>query len=115
MARTKRIIAASAAAAALMAASGAALPPPALAAGAASVGSVFSGTIEAASQDGILVERKQKSGASALIAVDTDRDTVVSRGGQQLPFAALSLGSEVIVSGTKTPDGAILATKIIVR
>ena len=80
-----------------------------------SVGSVFSGTVEIASTDGLLVERKQRKGTPALIMVDTDRNTVVSYGGQQKSVEDLSQGKEVIVSGTKTGDGSILASKIIIR
>lgn len=80
-----------------------------------SIGSVFSGTVEIASTDGLLVERRQRKGAPALIMVDTDRDTIVSKGGVQQSVEDLSRGKEVIVSGTKTDDGSILASKIIIR
>jgi hypothetical protein len=82
------------------------------------VGSVFSGTIEIASTDGLLVERRQrKSSATApmLVSVDTDAQTVVSKGGQALSVEDLAKGAEVIVSGTKTEDGGLLASKIIIR
>jgi hypothetical protein len=81
------------------------------------VGSVFSGTIEIASTDGILVERKQRKSASSptLVSVDTDAQTVVSRGGQALSIEDLAKGAEVIVSGTKTQEGTVLASKIIIR
>lgn len=84
---------------------------------AAPVGSVFSGTIEIASTDGLLVERKQRKngGTGALVSVDTDAQTVVSRGGQALSVEDLAKGAEVIVSGTKGNDGTILASKILIR
>ena len=97
-------------------AAGGALPAQAAAVRARdSVGSVFSGTIEIASTDGLLVERKQRKGSATLVMVDTDRDTVVSHGGQQKSVEDLAQGKEVIVSGTKTGDGSILASKIIIR
>ncbi len=80
-----------------------------------SIGSVFSGTVEIASTDGLLVERKQRKGTPVLIMVDTDRDTVVSKGGQQQSVEDLARGKDVIVSGTKNTDGSILASKIIIR
>lgn len=80
-----------------------------------SVGSVFSGTIEIASTDGLLIEKKRRKGNPVLIAVDTDRQTVVSRGGLQKTVEDLAQGKEVIVSGTKNEDGSILASKIIIR
>ncbi len=81
------------------------------------VGSVFSGTVEIASTDGLLIERKQRKNAGnpTLIAVDTDRQTVVSKGGIAKSVEDLSQGAEVIISGTKLSDGAVLASKIIIR
>jgi hypothetical protein len=115
MADARRIMATGAAMAVF--AAGGALPAQAAARarGADTVGSVFSGTVEIASTDGLLVERKQRKGTSALIMVDTDRDTVVSRGGQQQSIEDLAQGKEVIISGTKTEEGSILASKIIIR
>jgi hypothetical protein len=108
-------------AAGMLLAAGGAVPAMAAprAAGALStpVGSVFSGVVEGASGESILVERRQrKPGASpVLVAVDTDAATVVSRAGQALPLEAIAHGAEVIVSGTKSPDGTILASKILIR
>lgn len=121
MNRTKKALAAGAAG--MVLAAGGAFPAAAAAApktradgvSEPAVGSVFSGTIEIASTDGLLVERKQRKGASALIAVDTDRETVVSKGGLTKSIEDLSQGAEVIVSGTKHADGAVLASKIIIR
>ncbi len=82
------------------------------------VGSVFSGTVEIASTNGILVERRQRkasTSAPTLVSVDTDAQTVVSRAGQALTIEDLAKGAEVIVSGIKTPEGAILASKILIR
>ena len=115
---TKKILAAGAAAA-VMAAGGAGAIP-ALAAGAsktglAPVGSVFSGRIEIASTSGLLVERRNKKGSPILINVDTDAETVVSKGGQARSLEDLAQGAEVIVSGIKEADGSILASKIIIR
>jgi hypothetical protein len=120
MASAKRMLAAGAAAAVMAAGGAGALPAPAAAAGAGGgmvspVGSVFSGTIEIASTDGLLVERRQKKGGGALVAVDTDASTVVSKGGLALSVEDLAKGAQVIVSGTKTEDGAVLASKIIIR
>jgi Domain of unknown function (DUF5666) len=116
MASAKRI-AATGAAVAILAAGGVL---PAQAAGTVrstrdSVGSVFSGTIEIASTDGLLVEKKRYKGGPLLIAVDTDRQTVVSQGGLQKSIEDLSAGNEVIVSGTRNGDESILASKIIIR
>lgn len=110
-------------AAGMILAAGGALPAlaaqpqvPATATGPA-VGSVFSGTIEIASTNGLLVQRRQRKqgGSVALINVDTDAQTVVSRAGQALSVEDLSKGAEVIVSGTRTDDGAVLASKILIR
>ena len=114
MASTRKMLA-TGAAAALLAAAGVTGAPVTAAAAGRTVGSVFSGTVEAATRDAILVERKQRKGASALIGVDTDLDTVVSRGGQAVSLEQVPPGAEVIVSGTKTEEGTILASKIIVR
>lgn len=83
----------------------------------APVGSVFSGIVEQTSAGGIRVERRQrKSGANPLlVSVDTDAETVVSKGGQALSLEDLAPGAEVIVSGTKLADGGLLASKIIIR
>jgi len=118
MASAKRILAAGAAAAVMAAGGAAGIPLPANAASAglvSPVGSVFSGTVEIASTNGLLVERRQKKGSSTLIAVDTDSQTVVSKGGQALSVEDLAKGAVVIVSGTKEDDGSILASKIIIR
>lgn len=81
------------------------------------VGSVFSGTVEIASTNGILVERRRRkdAGSATLVSVDTDAQTVVSRGGQALTVEDLAKGAEVIVSGTKTAEGTLLASKILIR
>lgn len=121
MNRTKKALAAGAAGM-LMAAGGALPALAAPAAGAVSglepvTGSVFSGTIEIASTDGLLVERRQRkqSAAPTLITVDTDAQTIVSRAGQALSVEDLAKGAEVIISGTKNQDGSILASKILIR
>ena len=122
MSYTKKALATGAAAAILAVGGGV----PALAAGPApaasgaltpAVGSVFSGTVEIASTGGILVERRQRkpSATPMLVSVDTDAETVVSKGGQALSIEDLARGAEVIVSGTKTEDGGVLASKIIIR
>ncbi|HVW82591.1 MAG TPA: DUF5666 domain-containing protein [Candidatus Paceibacterota bacterium] len=119
MASTKQVLAAGAAAAVMAAGGAAGIPAPAAAAGAGAleppVGSVFSGTIEIASTQGLLVGRKQKKGGGQLIAVDTDASTVVSKGGLERSVEDLASGAEVIVSGAKQEDGSILASKIIIR
>jgi hypothetical protein len=118
MASAKRVFAAGAAAAVMAAGGAGAIPAPAAAAAGsmvAPVGSVFSGTIEIASTNGLLVERRQRKGSAQLISVDTDAATVVSRGGQALSVEDLARGAEVIVSGAKQEDGSILASKIIIR
>lgn len=115
---SKKFIAASAAGLALAASS--ALP--ALAAGESQgagvgspIGQIFSGILEEAAPDGLLVGKERRKGASELIAVDTDKNTVVSRGGELMALATIAAGSQVIVSGTKNKDGSVLASKIIVR
>jgi len=118
MASAKRLLAAGAAAAVMVAGGAAGIPLPADAASsglASPVGSVFSGTVEIASTNGLLVERRQKKGSSTLITVDTDAQTVVSKGGQERSIEDLAKGAQVIVSGTKVDDGSILASKIIIR
>lgn len=79
------------------------------------VGSVFSGIVEATSNGAFLVSRRQGKSGTALVSVDTDYGTVASRGGLSVPVGAIQAGTEVIVSGTRTTDGAVLASKIIVR
>ena len=74
-----------------------------------------SGTIGVAFTGDLLVEKKRRKGNSVLIAVDTDRQTVVSQGGIQKSMRDLSLGEEVTVFGTKITDGGILASKIVIR
>lgn len=119
MSYTKKALATGAAAAILAVGGGvpalAAAPAPA-ATGALTpaVGSVFSGTIEIASTGGILVERRGRK-SSSLVSVDTDAGTVVSKGGQAVSVEDLAKGAEVIISGTKTEDGGVLASKIIIR
>lgn len=110
---SKKYAFAAGAAAAVFAASGAGAFPAYAAAN--SVGSVFSGTVEIASTNGILIARRQRKGDLELIAVDTDLRTVVSRGGQALSIEDLAQGSEVVVSGTKTEEGTVLASKILIR
>lgn len=111
-------------AAGMMLAAGGALP--ALAAGTPQagggsltppVGRIFSGTIEVASTQGLLIGRRSRKngGTTNLEAVDTDAQTVVTRGGLALSVEDLSSGAEVIVSGTRTEEGSLLASKIIIR
>ena len=83
-----------------------------------SVGSVFAGTIEAALNGALLVGRKRRQDAAAppsLVAVQTDAQTIVNRKGQAIDVDNLTIGTDVIVSGTKMESGIIQATKLIIR
>lgn len=81
------------------------------------VGSIFSGTVEAASGGGFLVGKRRRGDASAitLIAVDVDAATIASKAGLEIPLEEVPAGATIIVSGTKNADGSVLASKIIVR
>ena len=53
--------------------------------------------------------------ARPAVTVDTNIDTVITRAGQVVSPDALSTGSAVIVSGTRETNGALIASKVIIR
>lgn len=53
--------------------------------------------------------------ARPAVTVDTNADTVITRAGQVVPSDTLSAGSEVIVSGTRETNSALIASKVIIR
>lgn len=81
-------------------------------------GRIVGGTIATISPGEFTLIPKGHPGRPARpsILVDTNATTVVTRAGQQVPFSALGVHSEVIVSGTHEAKSATLvASKIIIR
>lgn len=81
-------------------------------------GTIIGGTIATISSGEFTLVPKGHPGRPARpsILVDTNATTVVTRAGQPVPFSALGVHSEVIVSGTREAKGATLvASKIIIR
>ncbi len=80
-------------------------------------GIIVGGTIVAMSIGLIFLVPKSPAGRPkrAPIAIRTSAETVVSRAGQAVSHAAVTIGSETIVSGVRDGQGGVTADKIIVR
>ena len=81
-------------------------------------GTIVGGTIATISSGEFTLVPKGHPGRPARpsILVDTNATTVVTRAGQPVPFSALGVNSEVIVSGTReAKDAPLVASKIIIR
>ena len=81
-------------------------------------GTIIGGTIATISSGEFTLVPKGHPGRPARpsILIDTNATTVVTRAGQPVPFSALGVNSEVIVSGTReAKDAPLLASKIIIR
>ncbi len=80
-------------------------------------GAVIGGTIATISSGEFTLVPKSHPGRPARpsVMIDTNATTVVTHAGQPVPFSALGVNSEVIVSGTREAKGTLIASKIIIR
>lgn len=80
-------------------------------------GGIIGGTVESVAAGAFSLVPKTNPGKSARppVTVDTDTATVITKGGQPVPFTALTAGTSAIVSGTEAQNGLFLASKIIIR
>ncbi len=80
-------------------------------------GGVIGGTIAAVAPGAFTLVPKSHPGKPArrALTIDVAADTVITKMGQAVPMSALAAGAEAIVSGTRGADGALLASRVILR
>lgn len=81
-------------------------------------GRVVFGTISSLEDGSLVLTPKTRPGATSTplaLTVDTTASTTIMKDGQQAALADLAAGETAIVSGTRTSDTALEASRILVR
>lgn len=80
-------------------------------------GSILAGMIStiASTTLTVAVPPHATSTATTSVTVLTNNDTKILKDGRVATFADLSVGQNILVSGTKNADGSLTATKLMVR